>query len=382
MKLHPKSVLASVAFAALGLLSTARAQDFNIDLGSDLGSPPATYGAGAAQPGTWNVINSLDDFGPYPDTALMNTAGVLTGVVASCVGGLGGGADNDVGTAVGGDQELMDDYQDVGSPSSPLPGAGSTTWTFTGLANGPYEVYTYAWCPNFGLFSNVSVAGSTSANPQVCGGLWPGVQTLGITYTKHFVVVTTGTISITITEPLHGVGTVNGFQLDQLPLSTTAFCFGDGTGALCPCMNTGTFGRGCKSSKPGAPFGALLSAVNPAGAPNPSVSVTANELGLKCENMMAGSYTVFFQGTAQVNGGLGQLSPFYDGLECVGGAVVRLGRIGTLGGTSTLPGVAGATGLSPVAQTLHYQAAYRNAVHFCTPATLNTSNALTVDWTP
>ncbi len=176
-------------------------------------------------------------------------------------------------------------------------------------------------------------------------------------------------------------GSFSGWTLsgEDTSVAISSFCLGDGTGTACPCTN-GDPGRGCKNSKPGAPFGALLSAVNGVGGPNPSVSVTANDLGLKAENMMAGSYTIFFQGTASL--GNGNLSPFYDGLECVGGTIVRLGRITTMGGTNTLVGAAGVAGLSASAQTLHYQAAYRNSVAFCTPATLNTSNALTVNWTP
>ena len=177
------------------------------------------------------------------------------------------------------------------------------------------------------------------------------------------------------------VGSFSGWTLsgEDTSSSVSAFCLGDGTGTPCPCTN-GDPGRGCKNSKPGLPFGALLTAVNAIGGPNPSVSVTANDLGLKAENMMAGSYTIFFQGTVSL--GNGNPSPFYDGLECVSGTVVRLGRITTMGGTNTLAGVAGVAGLAAVAQTLHYQAAYRNSVAFCTPATLNTSNALTVNWAP
>jgi hypothetical protein len=161
-----------------------------------------------------------------------------------------------------------------------------------------------------------------------------------------------------------------------------ALCFGDGTGTACPCANNGDAGRGCKSSMRGAPFGALLTAVNAVGGPNPSVSVTVNDLGLKCENMIANTVCMIFQGTASINAGLGQLTPLYDGLGCVGGAVVRLGQISTMGGTNTFNGVAGVAGLSASGQTLYYQASYRNVAAFCTPAVLNTSNAVRVDWTP
>jgi subtilisin-like proprotein convertase family protein len=162
-----------------------------------------------------------------------------------------------------------------------------------------------------------------------------------------------------------------------------SFCYGDGSGTACPCGNESSPGskRGCKNSKPGN-NGCLLEAVDNLGNPGPSVSVTTNELGLKSSGMLQGSYCIFFQGNARVNGGLGQLAPGFDGLECVGGAIVRLGRITTMGGTNTLAGVAGVAGLAATSQTLYYQTAYRNSVSFCTPATLNTSNALAIKWQP
>ena len=372
-----KMTTLSTAGALLALAAPTFAQDINIDVASQFGTPTNAYGAGAAQPGTWNPVNSVA--GPYSSLNLLNTAGVATTADVSNVGGFGDFSFNNAGT-VGDDQALMDDCQDVGGLG------GTTTWTFNQLTNGTYDVYTYAWAPDSGTFlSNVTVPGSPSTNPQLVGGNWPGAQALGITYAKHTIVVNAGTFSATIAT-VSGFASVNGFQLDlQVAVPTVAYCLGDGTGTACPCHSlaipqNGSPGRGCKNSKPGAPFGALMTPVNAIGGPNPSVSVTANDLGLKCENMMAGSYTIFFQGTASL--GNGNISPFYDGLECVGGTVVRLGRITTMGGTNTLAGVAGVAGLAAAAQTRHYQAAYRNAVAFCTPATLNTSNALTVNWTP
>jgi hypothetical protein len=182
-------------------------------------------------------------------------------------------------------------------------------------------------------------------------------------------------------------GDGQGDACDDCPLdpnpSICSFCAGDGSGTACPCGNNSSAnsGRGCKNSKPGN-NGCLLEAVNSVGGPNPSVSVTANDLGLKSSGMMQGSYCIFFQGTARVNGGLGQLAPGFDGLECVGGSIVRLGRITTMGGSNTLTGAAGVAGLAATSQTLYYQTAYRNAVSFCTAATLNTSNALSVKWQP
>jgi hypothetical protein len=383
----------SAAGALLALMTpTAVAQDLNIDVGEDLslgtfGVPTAVYGAGAAQPGTWNgVTDGIAGFGFPADTTpwyvgtnLLSTTGAAT--TADCVAitnatssGTGDFQFNNAGTT-GNDQALMDDCMDMG-------GVGSTVaWTFNELANGVYDVYTYAWASDSGTFlTSISVPGTDSTNPQVCGGAWPGVQQQGITFTKHTVEVRAGTLTVNISTQ-SGFGSVNGFQLDlQAGPPISSYCFGDGTGTACPCGNTGSAGRGCKNSKPGAPFGALLTAVNNIGNPNPSVSVTVNDLGLKCENMMAGSYAIFFQGTEDL--GNGNVSAAYDGLLCVSGTVVRLGRVNTMGGTNTMDGVAGVAGLAAAGQTRHYQAVYRNAVAFCTPATLNTSNALTVNWTP
>lgn len=178
------------------------------------------------------------------------------------------------------------------------------------------------------------------------------------------------------------VGSYTGWTLTGTDSGINAFCYGDGTGTPCPCsFQSGQAGRGCKNSKPGNP-GCLLTAVNAVGGPNPSISVTTNDLGLKSEGMLSGSYCIFFQGTAAVNGGFGFVSPSYDGLECVGGTLIRLGRITTMGGTNTLHGVASQAGLAASAQTLFYQTVYRNKAVFCTPATLNTSNGLQICWTP
>jgi Tol biopolymer transport system component len=172
------------------------------------------------------------------------------------------------------------------------------------------------------------------------------------------------------------------FVRDRGPApAIAAFCFGDGAGTACPCTNTGITGRGCKSSA-ALSIGCLLSAVDSSGNPNPSTSVTANVLGLKSEGMNMGSYCFFFQGTGTVAGGPGAVSPSFDGLDCVGGTIVRLGFVTTMDGTNTLAGVAGLAGLSASAQTRYYQTVYRNAAAFCTPATLNTSNALAIAWEP
>lgn len=158
--------------------------------------------------------------------------------------------------------------------------------------------------------------------------------------------------------------------------ATCGFCFCDSISPAQspPCNNGGDVGHGCKNSKTGS-TGALLTSTG-------GVSVATNDLVLTTSGMMAGSFSVFLQGTRQVNSGMGGLSSAYDGLACVEGSLVRLGRFGTLNGSNSVGNIASLGAIPPAGGTFHYQTVYRNQVLFCTPATLNTSNAVAVHWQP
>lgn len=153
--------------------------------------------------------------------------------------------------------------------------------------------------------------------------------------------------------------------------SVFPFCFGDGSGAACPCT-PGPVGGGCANSSGN---GAHLS------TPNGSVSVAADDLTLSCTGMMFGSFAIFCQGTTQVNGGLGTTSSFSDGLDCVGGSKVRLALVLGLNGSASVGQIASRGAATP-GSTLYYQAIYRNAASYCTPAKLNTSNGVGILWSP
>src|SRR5690349_20482638 len=122
---------ASIAFAlSLILTSAARAQGFNIDIGTWAGVPANTYGAAACQAGKWNVMTSdapmvLDYLGGATSSATIS---------ANSSGGWGFGYDNP-GTT-GDDAALMDDGKD-----------GAVNFHVDGLWQGFYDVYTYAWAP-------------------------------------------------------------------------------------------------------------------------------------------------------------------------------------------------------------------------------------------
>ncbi len=162
---------------------------------------------------------------------------------------------------------------------------------------------------------------------------------------------------------------------DACQSSGQGFCFGDGSGTACPCGNASAVGAGagCLSS---LGTGAKLTA---AGTP----SLSADNIVLAGVGMPDSS-ALYFQGTMQVNGGMG--AAFGDGLRCAGGSVVRLKPVTNAGGSSHYP----AAGDPPVSVrgqiaapgTFEYQVWYRNAASFCTSATFNLSNGLSLTWIP
>ncbi len=170
-----------------------------------------------------------------------------------------------------------------------------------------------------------------------------------------------------------GVGTDVVAYRDLTP--AVGFCFGDGSGAACPCGNAGAAGHGCASSINSA--GALLRGSGIA-------SVIFDSLVLSGSSMPNAS-ALYFQGRSQLSGGMG--IPFGDGLRCAGGAIVRLGTKINTAGASQYPG-AGDPPISvraqvpPTGGSRTYQAWYRNAASFCTPATHNLTNGVQFAWVP
>jgi hypothetical protein len=154
----------------------------------------------------------------------------------------------------------------------------------------------------------------------------------------------------------------------------TPLCFGDGTGASCPCGNDAPFfsGTGCLNS---FGTGGLLASAGSAR--------TAADTFVLLGSGMTNSSCLYFQGTSAVNGGQG--SAFGDGLRCAGGAVVRLGTKANVAGASQYPAAGdpavSVQGLVPGPGSLRvYQVWYRNSAAFCQPEGFNLTNALAVTW--
>jgi hypothetical protein len=159
-----------------------------------------------------------------------------------------------------------------------------------------------------------------------------------------------------------------------VPTLITLFCFGDGSGTACPCGNSGAPGNGCAHSL-------NANGANLAGSGNASISSDSFVLS---GSGMPDSSALYFQGTAQINGGLG--TAFGDGLRCAGGSVIRLGTKTNAGGASQYPTGADPTiavkGMNAAGDVRMYQVWYRNAAAFCTASTFNLTNGLQVTWSP
>jgi hypothetical protein len=149
---------------------------------------------------------------------------------------------------------------------------------------------------------------------------------------------------------------------------TVPYCFGDGTGAPCPCANNGAAGNGCASS------------VNPNGAnlATSGQSDLANDTLVLHGTGMPNSSALYFQGTTQIG------TAFGDGLRCAGGVVTRLSTKTNAAGASQFPAAGDPSvhvkGNVLAAGTRTYQVWYRNAAAFCTASTFNLSNGVLVTW--
>jgi plastocyanin len=160
-------------------------------------------------------------------------------------------------------------------------------------------------------------------------------------------------------------------ETPAVPLGTP-FCFGDGSGTFCPCLNLGLPGNGCENGTFFA--GCRLSATGGA-------SIASDTVVLEGTSSTPGQPGLFFQGDGDINGGAGVT--FGDGLRCAGQNVVRL-QIVTADGAgvarSTIA-IAAAGGVS-AGQTRRYQWWYRDPVLTVCGSGFNLSNGLRLSWTP
>jgi hypothetical protein len=153
----------------------------------------------------------------------------------------------------------------------------------------------------------------------------------------------------------------------------TPFCFGDGTGAACPCGNIGTTGRGCANSNPGSPGARLTLSGTP--------SIASDSVLLTCTDLTGPG--LFFN----ASGVVATPVSFGDGLLCAAVGIVRMGVVFPTGSSASYPGgltpnpVHIAGGVSGPG-TSYVQCWYRDAVVFCSPSNYNLSNGMQIFWAP
>lgn len=167
-----------------------------------------------------------------------------------------------------------------------------------------------------------------------------------------------------ITGPVEGPG--NG-----VPQVGSRYCFGDGSGAACPCNNHGSTGQGCQNS---TGSGAALSASG-------SDSVSSNDLVLDITGAVGGQPGLFFQGANAVSGGNGLA--FGDGLRCAGGNTIRLevAFANGSGAVSSSSSISSGGGVSS-GQTFRYQYWYRDPSFSPCLSGFNLSNGVEIVWAP
>ena len=154
-----------------------------------------------------------------------------------------------------------------------------------------------------------------------------------------------------------------------------AWCFGDGSGAPCPCANDGAAGGGCASS---ASAGARVAA---------SGTTAPDAVVLDASGLVPGASCLVLQGDASI-------APlaFGAGLRCVGGALRRLYLLSSGAGGTLVAPPPGAPSLSARSAELgdpllpgtarSYQVVYRDPALPCAFAssTYNATNALQIAW--
>jgi len=154
-------------------------------------------------------------------------------------------------------------------------------------------------------------------------------------------------------------------------------CFGDGSGAACPCGNSGTTAHGCQNSA--GTGGALLTATG---------TTVPDTVVLHSTGELPSSRSIFLQGNATIPPAV-----YGDGLRCAGGILKRLYKGNASGGAISRPGMgdpsitARSAALGdpiPPGERRYYQVYFRDAnPNFCAAPignTFNISNAVKVTW--
>lgn len=329
----------SVALAVLGIVGlsgSSSAQGFNVDFEAGFNPLPPTASsyAAAGTAGEWNAID-VSFASPY---ALVDKTGAASAVTMSLTAGLIFDVSFDNPGMTGEDANLLEDL---------VYGGSSETITFEGLLNGDYDVYTYAIAPDnkLGLITDVDVIGSPSGLQTVGGLAWSGSHAQGVSYALHSVTVSNGTLAINIAINT-GDLSLNGIQIEPVAVGGAAYCFGDGSGATCPCFAAGAPGAGCPNT---TGVGARLTATGLS-------STLSDTLLLSVVDAPPNKPGLFFQGSSLVQNQVG------DGLLCTVPQMRYSVNATDASGTASQSGF-GANAMP--GQTVNYQYWFRDPANPC-----------------
>jgi len=367
------------ALCVVLLAFPASAQSINVDFepaNTPFGLPTPNHGASSGFAGVWNSV------GTAAATGLSKWDGTVTGVSLTLSDDSEGCGTFPVGAFVSFDspgttgqvEALLDDRY---NPAQSV----QVTLAFQGLEPGDYVVDTIVprrFCFGSGGM-DIQVLGSPDPAAHV-SGVWNGAYVQGQNFTRHSKTVTDGTLTIEVNATFFvEYVEVAGIQLHkgEQELPGHAICFGDGSGAACPCANTGLEGRGCQNSA-GTGGGVLFAT----GTADPDTVV------LRASGTRASSLSIFLQGNASINPVL-----YGDGLRCAGGDLKRLYTKTASGGESFAPGPgdpsisdrSAALGVPiPAVGRRYYQTWYRDgAPGFCPEpqgSSFNVTNAVRILW--
>ncbi len=175
------------------------------------------------------------------------------------------------------------------------------------------------------------------------------------------------------------VNNTTGWLVDDVRIIAepgSTFCPSGGPLSFCPCSPGYGWGGGCAHSS-GASATLMSAGV---------ASVAADSLQFTAAHMPAGTSAILFQGTVPgtPTSWMGYLG---DGFLCLGGAVIRMGTASAPSGMVTwplpgLPPLSAAGLVPPIGGNRYYQVLFRDSAAFCTSATYNTTNGVSLTWGP
>ncbi|MEM7517857.1 MAG: hypothetical protein AAF368_13160, partial [Planctomycetota bacterium] len=170
------------------------------------------------------------------------------------------------------------------------------------------------------------------------------------------------------------------------PANMVPYCFGDGSGAACPCNNNSSPGHNGGCAHAGGEGAVLV------GIGDPSVSSDTLHMDLTGASM--NSYALLLSADNQrpiVGGCAGCGSPAFDGLSCAGGNMLRHGSRftnasgNTVDGWGDTAGPAGgliSAGGFTSGQTRHFFAMFRTGMAATCMSGQNSSNGISVTMLP